>query len=352
MYRLRMARENVLKTLQVILLGCFCASGLHAQDIHFSQIHASPTFLNPAMVGLIDGNYRVSMNYKQQWLNTTANFQTLAFAADARMTELDGSGYLGIGLNVFADRAGDLNFTKAQAALTLSGARVLDNRGDHIISMAIQAGIINNSIDYSALHVFDDEPLIQSGAPSSASAADVSAGFGWFKGFRKDGLMYLGAAWYHINTPDLAMLGSTANYTEELASKFVFHGGGEALLQRDWYLMPSFIWLEQAPHREINMGSFLRYDYQPYKRDEGGSIYAGLWYRWFFRPDAITRSDAVIVSARLDKDRWAYAFSYDINVSSLVRASQGRGGPELSVIYTGVWDPKSSKRRKVECPKF
>ena len=37
------------------------------QDIHFSHIHASPMFLNPAMTGLINHDFRFISNIKSQW---------------------------------------------------------------------------------------------------------------------------------------------------------------------------------------------------------------------------------------------------------------------------------------------
>ena len=103
----------------VLLLGSTICRG---QDIHLSHIHASPTFLNPAMTGLFNGDYRFAANYKQQWRNTTANYRTLALAFDSRITDLRSTGYLAVGVNLFADKAGDLNFTTTSAALSFAAS--------------------------------------------------------------------------------------------------------------------------------------------------------------------------------------------------------------------------------------
>jgi hypothetical protein len=67
----------------------------------------------------------------------------------------------------------------------------------------------------------------------------------------------------------------------------------------------------------------------------------GAWYRW---------DDALIFVTRFDIDNFSFAFSYDVNTSSLARVSDGMGGPELSFSYTGriaAWGKKT-----VSCPRF
>jgi len=44
------------------------ASVLSAQDLHFSQFMQTPLLINPAHTGFIpDGDYRVGVNYRNQW---------------------------------------------------------------------------------------------------------------------------------------------------------------------------------------------------------------------------------------------------------------------------------------------
>lgn len=343
-----------LLTFLTLAAGAF---GANAQDIHFSQIHASPTFLNPGMTGLFNGDYRVGLNYRQQWRSATANYRTLAASADGRILDLGQTGMLTLGLNVFADRAGDLDFTTSSALLTIGAARRLNDRGDHLISVAIQAGVLHQFVDYSALDVFDVEP-VQLNGTGSAAAPDVSVGVAWTKRVGREHRLYGGGALFHLAEPDLAMVGQVSGYRETLARRGVVHGGGEFRLDDRFRLLPSFIYLEQSPHREITIGSFLRYDYERggKPRPEDGALYLGTWFRWFYRPDINSGSDALVLAARWDKNRVSYGFSYDVNVSTLTRASRGFGGPELSILYTGEragsGDRSRRARHKVDCPKF
>lgn len=73
------------------------------------------------------------------------------------------------------------------------------------------------------------------------------------------------------------------------------------------------------------------------------TVHAGAFLRW---------QDAVIPVLKLDRRPVSIAISYDINISPLKTASQGRGGFELSVSYIGFLDRENSSIDKVLCPRF
>jgi len=57
----------------IISLLLFITIGLKAQDPRFSQFYLAPQVLNPAMTGIFDGEYRVTINYRNQWNSILAN---------------------------------------------------------------------------------------------------------------------------------------------------------------------------------------------------------------------------------------------------------------------------------------
>jgi hypothetical protein len=59
----------------------------------------------------------------------------------------------------------------------------------------------------------------------------------------------------------------------------------------------------------------------------------------------------MIPVVKIDVKPLAFGLSYDVNVSSLKTASQGRGGFELSLSYLKFIDHNSS-REAVRCPRF
>jgi hypothetical protein len=55
---------------------------------------------------------------------------------------------------------------------------------------------------------------------------------------------------------------------------------------------------------------------------------------------------------KIDVRPMTFAFSYDVNVSELKTASQGRGGFEFSLSYQKYFDRNNSSREAVRCPRF
>src|SRR5579863_8951550 len=88
-------------------------SGAKAQDIHFSQYYASPLSLNPALTGNVNGVFRASFNYRNQWfniptLNSIAPYQTYQASFDMPLLRdrLGNDGF-GVGAMFYNDKAGD-----------------------------------------------------------------------------------------------------------------------------------------------------------------------------------------------------------------------------------------------------
>ena len=58
--------NHIKAVLLCIILATVTVSG-YAQDIHFSQFYASPLTMNPAMTGMMDGTFRATAQYREQW---------------------------------------------------------------------------------------------------------------------------------------------------------------------------------------------------------------------------------------------------------------------------------------------
>src|SRR5436190_16826245 len=72
------------------IYGLFCfmlvmclAGPVKAQvDPHFTQYYVYPAWLNPALTGAFDGDYRVTGIYRTQWGNISSPFSTPGLSAD------------------------------------------------------------------------------------------------------------------------------------------------------------------------------------------------------------------------------------------------------------------------------
>ena len=106
--------------------------------------------------------------------------------------------------------------------------------------------------------------------------------------------------------------------------KFLLHGGVNYIINQQIVISPKFWYQGQTKAAEISLGGDLGYKLQTANFD--GTLYGGLWYRL---------SDAVIPYVGLGYKDFRLGMSYDVNVSSLNAASNGKGGFEVSLIYIG-----------------
>src|SRR5688572_29642140 len=84
--------------------GFFLALAGNAQDIHFSQFYDSPLLLNPAAAGA-SADYRLAINYKNQWKSVINPFKTAALAFDAKLMKAKKNNF-GVGVSLFNDKVG------------------------------------------------------------------------------------------------------------------------------------------------------------------------------------------------------------------------------------------------------
>jgi len=330
-----------IQTIFILILFLSGANLVKAQDIHFSQFNASPLTLNPALTGVNKCNYRFALNYKNQWGNV-APYNTFAASYDMNINKKSKGNYGGIGASAFVDRAGDTKFTTANFKLTGSYSLMLSSDGSQFITTGLEAGVIQNSFDYSEM-TFDSQfgpdgfnenaGTRETFESTKKIVADVGAGM-LYNYTQKQTNIYAGAAFTHLNQPNQSFRN---DLDEKLHMKFTFHGGGQFPINDQFFIQPRYMFLKQGPHMELNAGSMFKFKKSRVPSDKT-AFYVGGWYRL---------KDAVILSARMDIGSFNVGVSYDINVSKLTRATNARGGPELSLTYTGcLGDNKGA----VYCP--
>ena len=175
---------------------------------------------------------------------------------------------------------------------------------------------------------------------------------GWFYTINKRASVYFGASLFHINEPYASVL-DDPNSDAFIYRKYIVHGGAEFDLGGSMSLKPSFIFMDQGPHREITTGTFWKYSKKSKRRRKNDlvALYFGAWLRWYLEKD-LFGNDAFIASLRLDYKNTFFTFSYDINISKYSRVSYGRGGPELSILKTLDFENQRKRVSKVKCPAF
>ncbi len=333
----------------LLILGAW---NLKAQDIHLSHVHASPTLLNPAMTGLFDGDMRFIANARSQWNDVTNGYKTVIGSMDMKLKGFGSRDFLSGGLQLYSDRAGDLNFSTKSAGFAMSYLRALDRRGRSFISFGVQNSLVNNSVDYTKIEAFEQIAALSSESlRSNINYWDMSAGIGWFQRIDRYNSFYLGASAFHLNKPIVSFDNrDDADRQHILYRKLTVHGGASLKLADGFDIKPNFIFVDQGPHKEITMGSFARFKtYHNTPRKPLYYVYFGAWLRWHVEND-LAGADAIVASVRFDYETWHVAFSYDVNISQWTAASRGKGGPEVSIVKVIKMEKNYRKATKVKCP--
>lgn len=332
--------------LQAVVL-IFVTSTCFAQDIHFSQYYSAPLTINPAQTGLFDGNYRLGLNYRDQWASVTVPYQTFSAFADGNLWKQPyNMQYLGIGLLVTRDQAGDGELADTKIFGSLAYHVLLNKKRTMQLSFGLQGGIVDETVDFSKLY-FDDQwndvafnqsiPSGENYVTGSTNYVDINLGTMFSYNLPDVWSCYFGGALYNVVRPRLSFY----NYDNDLGLRPIMQGGVSFKVGQYYSLSPSAIAMFQKGANEALAGVMGSYS-PDLSSQSGQKVYLGAYMR---------TGDAAIIAAGYEVSRIRFIASYDINFSALEPASHGNGAFELSLIYIGLVT-KESEHILVPCPRF
>lgn len=318
--------------LVALLIAGSISSLVSAQDIRFSQYFSAPHLYNPAFTGYFKGDVRASANYKSQWVAPFNAYRTIGAGADFAILKqrFKGSGF-GVGAHFFSDQAGDLAFNTNQMLLSLGYTQKLGSNFPNNLSAGFQMTGANRSIDMS-------KAIYESGS----GVGDVvgidnywyfSMGLGllWYAEPADNINFYIGGSAFNLLRPEQSF------YTDGRDALYVRYVGQMGLnfaVNDHLDFNASTMYQRQGPFQEFMIGFLGRYDFTPNSSKNDFKLGVGLWYRM---------QDAIIPVLRAEYSDFVLTFNYDINTSTLTRATRANGGPELSLTYTGFWNEQRRK---------
>ena len=335
----------------LVLAGLFNINDAKAQDIHFSQFYASPLTLNPAMTGMMDGCYRVAVNYKNQWASVPAPYNTVSASFDMPVLQaVLGRDFVGIGGMVFNDNSGYGSLNNLTAMFSLAYHKSFDRNRMHVLSLGIQGGFVNKGVNFGDL-IFENQLLTNPDDPASApngentvpsfSYFDLRAGGMFTSNISESFALYIGGSYYHLTEPVETFLNDQENV---LAPRLVVHFGTAIRPSDGFSITPNGIYMSQGGAQEIVAGLTAGLHLNESRSNDGTSIYFGGYYRL---------NDAIIPLAGVEYNGFKFGLSYDINVSSATTATNYQGGVEISLGYQGTCFPKPTRSYPpVSCPRF
>ncbi len=308
----------------LLFLLSFATKYAGAQDAHLSQYEASPMYLNPAMTGMFEGDYRFNVHYRNQWPNlVTKPFVTTAMSFDMPYKKVK------IGAFVLNSRAGAGSYNVLNIVFSAAYDYSFKNYPNNHVAGGIQVGAIQKSVNMNNLY-FDNQysnnnggsfdPTMSSGENySSTNILLPEANIGMLYNYSNPESRinpFLGFSVLHLTQPNESFYGGE----NKLPRRYILHGGVKININERFQLGTHILSMQQTNAKELTI-SLLGYYYF---RDSDTYLLLGATFR---------KNDASIINTGLKYGNFTYRISYDVNTSALQTITNGRGGFELSIVY-------------------
>lgn len=319
----------------------------NAQDLHFTQFFNSPLTTNPANTGFIpDGNYRVGVNYRNQWTSIPVPYKTMSLFADFQLLRdrLE-YGWLGVGGVILRDVAGSGNLSSTKFYGSVAYHQLLGMSS--LLSVGFNAGSANKRVDITKLTFSDQwngkffdsqmptgEPITQSGI----NYFDLQAGLNYAY-FPTDNLYINGGfSVQHVNRPRETFYKGN----NQIERRYIGFLNASIKLNDLVIVNPAGYYAMQAKSRELVLGTNVAYNLSGNGEKQ---VYGGVYYR-------VNDAAAFLVGYQISNVKMM--FSYDITTSQLSASNSRQGAYEIGIIYTGLYPNRSfnSARRATICPSF
>ena len=344
-----------------VLMTIALSVPVYGQDRYFTQFYANQVDLNPALSGAIDGTYRFTGTYRDQWRGlvespyvTFGVYGDLKFSIGNSRTSED---FAGVGVSFVADKMAvlDLNWNE----IRISGAyhKTLDKQTRQYLSGGFYFGLIQQSVNYERL-TFDDQFNGLDGytfgtnetlPENNFAFGDLGLGLHYSVSPSRRNRVFAGLALAHLTTPSLSYFRRTESIEDEefpdiqLETKFVAHVGAQVELQEQVYLLPRFLYQSQGEHLLMNAGANVKFGISKYNTN---ALHLGAGLRLANDLGSIAPTALVLLGA-MEMNSVVIGMSYDLNLDDLTMDREGQGVFELTITYIGNYENESAL-----CPSF
>jgi type IX secretion system PorP/SprF family membrane protein len=311
-------------------------------DPHFSQYYAYPMYLNPGLTGVLDGDYRVTAMYRNQWSGIGSGISTPAVSADMKTAK-----NINLGVNIMNQSAREAGFSSLNAYISLAytGIRFGSNGNQHI-SAGFSLGMLNRRFDQSKFRtgsqwtvgngVDPSLPSMENLDKTSATVFDAGAGILYYDATPdKKANLFAGFSAYHLTQPEDPFIAAGTN--SKLPARYSLHGGVKLLVSENFSLIPNLLYMRQGNAEEKMAGA-----YGQLGVNETTDLLLGANYRF---------KDAISPYIGFYYKDFVLGASYDITHSDLSKYNGNANSFEISLSFIGR---KKSKTEVVPfvCPRM
>jgi type IX secretion system PorP/SprF family membrane protein len=340
-----------MRAIGIIIL--FVLGGINArgQSIHFSQYYNAPILQSPANTALMpEDDYRVGLNYRNQWAAVPVPYNTISAFADCKIyskSENNRPKWLGAGLALFSDKAGDGNLAllKVQGQL----AYHLGLSDFTMLSLGVSGAYVQRSVNYDAV-TFDAQWDGEKFNPAYANGEKlgivktnyytVDAGVNLAIFPNENLYIKLGGGVANINQPRETFYkngNNTLKYRPAACVDAVIKTGSVLIIN------PSGYYATQNGASELVVGSLFRTKLGENQNHMPTQLILGIFDRI---------GDAGIGVAGLQVGSIQFMVNYDFTMSELTPYNSAYGALEFSLIYTGKYYKNEGIKRTYMCPRF
>jgi type IX secretion system PorP/SprF family membrane protein len=338
-----------MKQLVKIMTGLvlmFAGGSLQAQDLHFSQFFNSPLTTNPANTGFVpDADYRVGVNYRNQWASIPVPFKTFSIFGDVQLMRNRETGWLGVGGVLLRDVAGPGALTTTKAYGSVAYHQMLGYSS--LLSAGFNIGWANKRVDPTKF-LFPDQwngkdrfestiPTNVRFANTSISYFDLQAGLNYAYFPSDNAYINAGVSLHHINRPTESFF-NTGGDSSRIPMRSIAFVNGLYKVNDQWILNPNAYFTTQAKASELVVGMNAHYNLSG---DGETVLIAGAYYRL---------KDAIVPMIGFKWKNLQMSFTYDVTTSNLRNYNNLRGASEFSLIHQNAFANSTAKDFK--CPTF
>lgn len=324
-------------------------SDLKAQDPHFSQFYTSPLTLNPALAGTSAGNYRVAVNYRDQWRGALDNpLRTFSAAGDLKFLmndRLSRPDIVAGGFMFFSDQVSDFDLNTNQIAVVGAFHKSLDQKIDHYLGLGVQMGIIQRSVNYEDLFFQDqfnaidgfDLPTSELLPANNFAFIDFAVGLNYSIAPSKGRHYFAGLSYAHITTPNVSFYKADESPNPSLVrenamfAKLTGYAGMSVKTGENMEIQPRVLFLAQGPHTEVNFGTNFKYKLN---NNGGRYLHFGPWVRTVNNESGFG-IESIVASVGIELNNILFGFSYDHSLGDLITDRKGLNALEISITFLG-----------------
>jgi type IX secretion system PorP/SprF family membrane protein len=295
-------------------------------DPHFTQNYTFPLYINPALAGSADGDYRASAIFRNQWGSISSLYRTIGVSFDTRTNK-----NAALGINLLNQSAGDggFNYLTLSGSYAYNGVKFGKDNNQRIV-MALQGGIISRRVDRSKFKwgeqwnpitgYHESNPTTETFAKTSSIVPDIGAGILYFDASpEKKVSLFGGFSAYHLNRPKDPIVTNHNTDLNRIPVRYSMHGGVSFNISANTRVIPHVLYMRQGTAFEAMAGF-----YGQINVNAETDFMLGGYYRI---------NDAIAPYVGIDYKNFVIGLSYDANASKLRSMTKNVNSFELTLSY-------------------